>query len=268
MHTFDSTILYRCAACGFWFCCPLIVNLQLPSAGPSSIVTDEGYSDRILRTTARRAERYVTLARRRYRSYCELLGRSTFSMLDIGCESGELGSEFLKLGVDYHGVNIDTRIVEAGQRRVGDRINRQDFLEMEVDRKYDIVCFHQVLEHITTPFLFARKVREFTTAPGGAIHGDVPNVSGLSALVHRLVPLNRHRFGAIELPHHQFAYEVRTIQRLFAQDFSLDIFDVRINDPTWGQVIELGCILQVYSAVSGALNTGTNLAFVGKRISG
>src|ERR1019366_1467294 len=141
----------------------------------------------------------------------------------------------------------------------------EDFFQMEMDRQYDVICFHQVLEHITEPRLFAERVTEFTTA-GGAMHGDVPNMRGLSALLHRIVPLNEGRFGAIILPHHQIAYEPKTIQSLFSRTFILRTFDVRIDDPTWGQVNELGCAMRLYSAVSGVLNAGTNLAFIGKRL--
>jgi 2-polyprenyl-3-methyl-5-hydroxy-6-metoxy-1,4-benzoquinol methylase len=219
----------------------------------------------LLQATPAQAIRYATLAQRRYQSYCQMLGLSAFSMLEIGCGPGELGAEFTKLGVDYHGVNIDIRIVEAGQRRMGDRIKQRDFLKMEMDRGYDMVCFHQVLEHITEPRLFAKRVRECSW-PGGGLHGDVPNMTGLSALLHQIIPMDSSRFGAIILPHHQLAYAPKTIHNLFGQTFRLKTFDVKINDPTWGQVNELGCAMRAYSAVSGVLNAGTNLAFIGKRI--
>lgn len=263
-HTFPATELHRCRDCGFWFCHP-VVSTESASSGPSSIMTDEEYSHRLLRPTAAQAARYRVLAQRRYQSYRELLGRSAFSMLEIGCGPGDLGAEFLRLGADYHGVNIDHRIVQAGQRRLGDRIQQRDFLSMETDRQYDMVCFHQVLEHITKPRLFAERVGECTDR-GGGIHGDVPNVTGLSASVHRLVPLDRLRFGAIILPHHQLAYEPKTIHDLFGGAFRLKTFDVRINDPTWGQVNELGCAMRAYAAVSGILSAGGNMAFLGKRL--
>jgi SAM-dependent methyltransferase len=218
----------------------------------------------LLQTTPAQVKRYATLAQRRYQSYRQLLGRSAFSMLEIGCGAGELGAEFTKLGVNYHGVNIDARIVETGQRRLGERIKLSDFFKMEIDRRYDMICFHQVLEHITEPRLFTERVCEFSM-PEGGIHGDVPNVAGLSALLHQIIPLDSRRFGAIILPHHQLVYEPKTIQHLFGQAFRLKTFDVKINDPTWGQVNELGCAMRAYSAVSGVLNAGTNLAFIGKR---
>ena len=228
-------------------------------------MTDEDYSGGLLRPTAAQAARYGVLARWRYQAYRRLLGHAAFSMLEIGCGSGDLGAEFIRLGVDYHGVNIDIRVVHAGQRRLGDRIQQRDFLSMETERKYDMVCFHQVLEHITEPRLFAKRVRECTNC-GGGIHGDVPNVTGLSASVHRFVRWDRRRYGAIILPHHQLAYEPKTIHDLFGETFRLKTFDVRINDPTWGQVNELGYAMRVYSAVSGILNAGGNMAFLGSRL--
>jgi SAM-dependent methyltransferase len=263
-HAFAATKLHRCRECGFWFCHP-VVNTEAASSGPSSIITDEGYSDRLLRPTAAQEARYGVLARRRCESYRKLLGRSAFSMLEVGCGSGDLGAEFIRLGVDYHGVNIDVRVVQAGQRRLGDRIQQRDFLSMEADRQYDLVCFHQVLEHITEPRLFARRVRECTN-PRGGIHGDVPNVTGLSASVHRLVRLDQRRFGAIILPHHQFAYEPKTIQSLLGGAFRLRTFDVKGSDPTWGQASELGCAEWAYSAVSGFLHAGGLMAFFGTRL--
>src|ERR1035438_5023408 len=191
-HAFAATTLYRCPACGLWFCDP-VVRVESPSSGPSSILTDDGYSDMLLRGTPTQAKRYATLALRRYQSYCKILGRSTFSMFDIVCGAGELGAEFMKLGVDYHGMNIDTRIVESGQRRIGNRIRQEDFFQMEIDRQYDVICFHQVLEHITEPRLCAERVTE-CSGQGGAVHGDVPSMTGLSALLHRIVPLNQRRF--------------------------------------------------------------------------
>jgi hypothetical protein len=91
-------------------------------------------------------------------------------------------------------------------------------------------------------------------------------MTGLSSILHRISFLDKNRFGSIILPHHQFAYEPRTIQTLFGRAFRLKTIDVKINDPTWGQVNQLGCAMRVYAAVSGVLNAGTNLAFIGKRL--
>ena len=127
-----------------------------------------------------------------------------------------------------------------------------------------MICAHQVLEHITEPRLFARRVYE-DSATGALLHGDVPNMDGLAALVHRTISITAYRFGAITLPHHQFAYEPKTIQHLFGSAFTLKTFDVTIDDLTWGTVNELGPVMKAYAVLSGAFNAGTNLAFTGSR---
>src|SRR5579872_3233672 len=190
----DETNAFRCGNCGFWFCDP-IVSTDTESSGEKSVTTAEDYTSYMLRPP--NPAGISRLARNRYAQYRRLLGKDRFRLLEIGCGTGELGAEFVKLGVDYTGINIDPRIVErAAANSGGGRILHADIFESRLDGEYDAVCLHQVLEHIGDPRVLAGRIAELSKADS-ILHGDVPNWWRLTSRIESVVRLNRKRYRAL-----------------------------------------------------------------------
>jgi hypothetical protein len=182
-------------------------------------------------------------------------------MLDIGCDAGVLGSHLIRLGVDYHGINIDSRTTESGKAKIGDRIQLADFFDYEAE-PFDVVIFHQLLEHITEPQAFAKRVSD--SCPHGLIHGDVPSPNSLASRYRQIIP--HGRFMAIELPFHQFAYESKTVDVLFGKYFRMSIFGASPEHPICGQANVPSFMDQAYYAVSKLIGMTSLLVFVGRAL--
>ena len=107
-------------------------------------------------------------------------------VLEIGCGVGYLLSEIQKWGANCTGV-------EPGEKNVAAKkevVIVQDFFRKELfDKKFDIIIFYGVLEHIYDMRTFLRDVRELLK-DGGKVLIGVPNCEGqiergdISILLH------------------------------------------------------------------------------------
>jgi len=243
-----ATDVFECAGCDLVVCDPL-PTMASASAGAASVLTEERFTASILAVPAAQAARYDALARARHHRYRRDLGRARFRLLEIGCGAAGLAGELGRLGVAYHGLDLDPRPVEAARARGVTGLRVGDFLELPDEEPYDVVCLSQVLEHITRPRDLIAKICRWLV-PGGLIHVDVPHHGGLAGLPSRLVGGHRDRFGAIEWPHHAFAYRPLTLARLLAPSFEASTFTAAPDHPLWGQAVVPTPITRAYYAAS------------------
>src|SRR5688572_17692484 len=124
----ETTVL-DCASCGLVRCEPL-PKIESRSAGPSSILTEESFTAGILKLSPQQQRRYRELARARHARYARDLGRPRFRLLEIGCGAAGLADELVRLGVEYHGLDLDPRPVEAAGHRGVAGLRVADFLEL------------------------------------------------------------------------------------------------------------------------------------------
>lgn len=253
--------IWKCRTCGFVYCFPLPLT-DSQSAGSNSVLTNENYTAGLLKHCESTQNQYDKLAERRYRRYSDSLHKRRFRLLEIGCGSCGLASRLSQLGVDYVGIDLDSRVIERA-RSLGIRdVRRLDFFEMPEDERFDVITFSQVLEHIMTPVPFLKKIHTMLQ-PSGVVHCDVPNHYSLSSIVHRL-PISRVRWGAIKYPYHLFAYSSSSLEALLAQWFLVKVFDANVNDPVWGQgsardssLARIGPLLRLLRARSLLVAYGT-----------
>src|SRR4029077_6325713 len=111
---------------------------------------------------------------RRHRRYSAALKRSSYRLLEIGCGGAGVAAPFTDLGVDYHGIDIDSRPVDRARARGIANLVVGDFMDHPLDGRYDVIFLTQVLEHITDPTAFVDRVSTALTI-GGVLHLDVPN---------------------------------------------------------------------------------------------
>jgi SAM-dependent methyltransferase len=255
--------IWQCSTCRFVFCFPLPL-VSSSSAGQHSVLTDEAYTAGLLTIPEWKQDRYNRQAEGRYQHYSSTLEKCKFRLLEIGCGSCGLAAKYQQLGVEYYGIDLDSRVVDAARKSGVRNVRRADFLDHPEDERFDVITFSQVLEHIKTPVQFLTKVHAMLL-PGGVVHCDVPNHTSLPSLVYRL-PLNGVRWGAITYPHHLFAYTRHSLQVLFERFFSVEVFDATVTEPVWGQATPLNSGLAKIGPLLKLLHAGSLLVAYGVKI--
>lgn len=233
------------------------------STGAISVTTAEDYTLGLLDLTPAKVVRYAALASRRFDVYRKMLGLQKFRILEVGCGVGGLASTFQERGAEYHGIDIDERVVNAARARGVAVVEHRDLLDVEDATGFDVICSSQVLEHITEPIVFVNKVCSLLR-PGGIIHFDVPNHGTLAGWPSRLFPIIGQRYGAVTYPHHPIAYTPRALRELLENKFLVNIFFAEPDDPTWGQVFPIGLTTKFYYLASRILHASSILVALGK----
>jgi 2-polyprenyl-3-methyl-5-hydroxy-6-metoxy-1,4-benzoquinol methylase len=136
---------------------------------------------------------------------------SPLSLLDIGCGNGS----FLRHVAGHtdrfvcYGLDLNPRLVEHARTTFGDRVACADVFEESAvtkDRRFDVICFFEVLEHQPDPGEFIERVRGLLR-PGGLVIGSVPND-------RRYIPLGvRESFDYP--PYHLTWWDVHSLGHLF-----------------------------------------------------
>lgn len=263
-HQLAATSVSTCEVCGLVYCA-IAPEANSPSAGPSSVQTDEGYTDALISQYGKRRYKYEALASARYREYAALLGCRSFRLLEVGCGVAGLRERFVALGVQYTGIDIDPRVIDAA-RRFGAE-DRQallsDFLEFDVpDGSFDVVCASQVLEHIRAPRSFVEKAYR-VLARGGVLHCDVPNHNGLAGWLSKAMPVTSVRFGGIVYPHHSYAYTEQSLSRLLSGHFQVETRLVTPLHATWGQAVVPSLMQMAYYGASRMVGAPSIVVAIG-----
>jgi SAM-dependent methyltransferase len=244
------------------YCDPL-PRVESSSAGAASILTEETFTAQILDIPAAQADRYAVLARARYQRYRHDLGRPRFRLLEIGCGAAGLAPVLTALGVDYHGIDIDHRPIEAARARGITGLRVGDFFELPSDGPFDVIALSQVLEHITRPRELMHRIRQSLT-PDGILHVDVPNHAALAGLPSRAVGGLGRRLGAIEWPHHSIAYRTASLSRLVSPHFgSTVVFTAAPDHDVWGQAVVPSVAARIYYRASRLLQARSLLVAYG-----
>ncbi len=115
-----------------------------------------------------------------------------------------------------------------------------------------MITLSQVLEHVKRPGDLVQKVRRWLV-PGGLIHVDVPNHASLAGWPSRIAGGLGTRFGAIEWPHHAFAYDHASLAHVLRAHFRAEIFAATPDDPLWGQAKSAGVLSRAYYLTSRVL---------------
>jgi SAM-dependent methyltransferase len=184
-------------------------------------------------------------------------------MLEVGCGDAGMATEMGALGVDYQGIDIDPRPIEAARSRGIDSCRVGDVMSYDENVKFDVVFMSQVLEHITRPREVLGKVGALLK-PDGILHLDVPNHNGLAGLPSRLLGGAGDRFGAIDWPHHAIAYDRRSLVALLEHRFVARAFTATPDDRLWGQAVVPTISARLYYAATRALRARSLLVAFGR----
>jgi 2-polyprenyl-3-methyl-5-hydroxy-6-metoxy-1,4-benzoquinol methylase len=118
----------------------------------------------------------------------EILPRSRphASLLDVGCGNGEFMRAAREAGLDAEGFDVSEAAAEFCRGR-GLTARAGDFQQATFERKFDVITFWDVLEHLLEPVAALQKARSLL-APGGLLFTKTPGTAGLSLALTALVP--------------------------------------------------------------------------------
>lgn len=98
-------------------------------------------------------------------------------ILEVGCSTGYFGSHLRQLGHHVTGVELDPQSAALAQAALDEVhcISIEKFYAANSDRRFDVICFGDVLEHLYDPKdALERSIKQL--APDGHIICSVPNI--------------------------------------------------------------------------------------------
>jgi SAM-dependent methyltransferase len=135
---------------------------------------------------------------------------SGIRVLDVGCGSGDILSFYRERGASTFGVEINTQACEEGRKK-GHKMFCGELSEAGFeDEFFDIVLFHQSLEHVFSPRFTLLEAQRILKR-GGKVWISIPNHNSVQAR------LFGKWFYAIESPRHLFGFTPTTAVLLLIQ---------------------------------------------------
>lgn len=136
--------------------------------------------------------------------------RKNNTILDVGCGNGFFLEVAKKKGWNVQGIEISSNAGEVCKAK-GIEVFEGTIREFEKDVQYDIVVSIEVIEHLSYPHLFAKKISELIR-PGGLLYITTPNFNSL--LRYRL----KERYDVIDYPNHLGYFTHKTLNRLLSDN--------------------------------------------------
>jgi SAM-dependent methyltransferase len=266
VHFYLGNFVYRCKKCGLDFA-DSIINTQEGSGELVSTNTPE----LILSNYYNNFEFDVDVAHKslslRFPILEKARGQRINSVCEIGCGPGTAYKFFAEKGVDWVGIDADSRSILHGQK------NNIPIVNCEIDdlgKKFDLIYFHQVLEHIWEPVEFMESIYEQLN-DGGIVAIGIPNHAGFTALFRRFFHnFFKSSFGMLQFPHHLRAYSPKTIDYLLRlTNFEPQMIKaVRSTELLWGEWYHVKGHLPAKAifGIGAMLGFGTLLYAYGKKV--
>jgi SAM-dependent methyltransferase len=131
------------------------------------------------------------LFRRRELAVQTVHAQASPSVLDVGCGSGRIGEFVLEAGAPaYLGVDFSEPMIELAQQRLArfdERVELVcgDFLEVAIERQFDVVLGLGLFDYLPDPEPFARRMFE-RCAPGGSMVASFPAWSPVKGPIRKV----------------------------------------------------------------------------------
>ncbi len=182
--------------------------------------------------SARKVDGYRGLLR----ELSEKLGRSRFSVLDVGSGRGELLAAARLEGVDAVGLEPSEAMAARARESLGVHLQSSSVEELAAssDRTFDAVTLCGVLEHVHDPDSVAASVRKLTK-PGAVVYIDVPREPNLLTIVGNAWNRMTGSPAVYNLqptwpPFHVFGFNPRAIACLLSKhDFRIEALHVQAD---------------------------------------
>ncbi len=179
--------LYKCMKTGYRFWYPL------------NLAGDTQFYDKVSLAW----ENYYKETRWEYKEALANIQPSD-SVLEVGCGRGFFLKELEEkgvsnaLGLDFNPEAINNKVTKFD-------ILDKDLNELDIENKFDVICFFQVLEHVSDPFAFLTNVKKLLNKGGRLIY-SVPN--------NEFAPLKNMQDAFDLPPHHVGQYNLEIIENI------------------------------------------------------
>jgi SAM-dependent methyltransferase len=165
-----QSFIYGCSHCDLMFAQPVLIP-ELNDRQMDSVDDAELFNSSLFRWLHERLNinREISAVRK-------IVGRSNFSLLDIGCGTGWTTNIWQRIGVRVTGLEPSRIRGELAQKRYGFRVISCYVEELESNEMFDVVTMRHVIEHFEDPHAVLEKV-------GSHLHDDgllvvvVPNIN-------------------------------------------------------------------------------------------
>ena len=158
-------------------------------------------------------------------------------VLDVGCNTGGTGEMLLKRGLCSHVTGIE--LLAEPARQASFRLDRvihapvEAALDTIADERFDCILALDVLEHLTDPWIVARRLSTLL-APRGVLITSIPNIRYWRAL-HDLVFKGQWKYvesGILDRTHLRFFTKSSILEML--ESTGLEV-EVNLERPTFGR---------------------------------
>ncbi|MDP6615159.1 MAG: class I SAM-dependent methyltransferase [Candidatus Marinimicrobia bacterium] len=230
--------------------------VEKESGGNSSPVHLEGI-EMMANAFHKTNELATQYARRRINIYESILKRKCQNILEIGCGPGVFYKPYKQESIQWDGIEINSYWKDFGEKN---NIPISDKPLELVEKTYDVIMAHQVIEHVEDPLAFMRSIVS-RLKPGGIIHLELPNQNSLTARLRRISSKLSFDYGFIQPPMHLRAYRKQTIKHLFRQFdlYSKMVIDCGNTDGIWGQVRDYNLFQKSFYSFAGKIGLGSLL---------
>lgn len=175
--------------------------------------------------------------------------QKNFEALEVGFGSGTFLDFLASKGIRCMGVETDELTVEYALGR-GHNVVEGELEKLKLNANtFDFIRMRHVLEHTRNPRDLIREAHRIQK-PGGYIHIEVPNFSGLFAQSFR------DRWVQLESPRHLFHFRPTTLQKL-VKSCNYEIVSLKFDTQPWHLLGSLQYGLNELRAGGGKLDNRT-----------
>jgi 2-polyprenyl-3-methyl-5-hydroxy-6-metoxy-1,4-benzoquinol methylase len=222
------TTVVRCRECGCYYTSPTLVPERNPYADETPAEYFWFHDPKKKRDTGRRLAGHAE----------SLLGRKG-SMLEVGCGRGELLEGARDEGWAVFGIEMTPAFAALAEAQgVVVELSPAETARLLVQRKFDVILFSAILEHLYHPVDVLRRARS-ALPQGGIIFIDVPNETSLTMTLGNLYMRARGRDWSVNLsptfsPFHVVGFTPRSLRRVLERT---GFHVVELSKPRWSNAL-------------------------------
>lgn len=189
----DWTIV-ECLNCDFLYTNPRPTIESLPSYYEESYFADERHFDKFYNKDGTIKEVVTDYTNRiiDVESFVEKRG----NVLDVGCARGAFLNVLKNRGWSSYGVEISQDAVNLGTELYGVDLFCGTIEKFETDKKFDVICMYQTLEHVPNPKEVVEKSHSLLNK-NGVLVIEVPNVQSFDMKISK-----KRKHLSYDLPRH------------------------------------------------------------------
>lgn len=115
-------------------------------------------------------------------TYCKEYFENKKEILEIGSGAGQATYWFDRLGYHVTGIEPDKENVEQINKKLENSKCISEYVEnLRLDKQFDVIWMSHVLEHLTNPDIFLKKIKQ-NLRQGGVFFIEVPNCDNKTLL--------------------------------------------------------------------------------------